>query len=212
VVLRTFAHANVEQLAAHCSKPVINALSDHEHPCQAMSDYFTLGEHLGSFDQARLGYLGDGNNVTHSLLLLGALLGADLRVATPAGYEPDPQVVRRARALHPRGEAGVWIGHDPRECLKGRNAVYTDIWASMGQESEAEQRARAFAAYRLDRSLLAQAEPGAKVMHCLPAHRGEEITDEVIDGPQSIVFDQAENRLHVQKAILIYLHRAFRKD
>ncbi|MCX7012583.1 MAG: ornithine carbamoyltransferase [Candidatus Sumerlaeota bacterium] len=205
VVMRTFAQSNVDQLAAHCSKPVINALSDYEHPCQALADFFTLNEHFGSLDSLRVAYVGDGNNVTHSLLLLGALLGVEMRVATPDGYAPAAAVVEQARRTHPRGAAGVWTGHDPLECVRGCDAVYTDVWASMGQEHEAAERARAFAGYQVNSALLARAKPGAKVMHCLPAHRGEEISDDAMDSPHSIVFDQAENRLHVQKAVMAYL-------
>ena len=209
VVARTFKQDTIDELAQRCWKPVINALSDREHPCQAMADFFTLQEQIGAFKDVCLGYVGDGNNVAHSLMLLGALVGAEVRVATPPGFEPDPQILARAQALHPCGSKGIVVWNDPQKALSGCNAVYTDVWASMGQEEETERRAMVFAPYQLNAALLACAERGAKIMHCLPAHRGVEITDEVIDSPDSVVYEQAENRLHVQKAIMVRLFEDF---
>ncbi|OPZ16234.1 MAG: Ornithine carbamoyltransferase [candidate division BRC1 bacterium ADurb.BinA364] len=207
ICARTFSHATVEGLAAHCSIPVVNALCDREHPCQALADFLTLREHFGSLDGLRLAYVGDGNNVAHSLMLLAALTGVSIRICTPKGYEPDPKIAAEARARHPRGPKSVWIGSNLEEGLAGSRAVYTDVWASMGQEAEAAERARIFAPFQVNMELLSMAEPNAKVMHCLPAHRGEEITSEALDSPNSIVLDQAENRLHAQKAVLAILHR-----
>ncbi len=172
-----------------------------------MADFLTLIEHFGDYEEVRLCFIGDGNNVAHSLLLLGALVGAEVRFVGPEGYQPCPNVVARAKALHPKGEQGIWTGSDPKEALAGCNALYTDVWASMGQEDEAKERAKSFEPYQLNAEMAALAEPGAKIMHDLPAHRGEEITDEVMDGPNAIIFDQAENRLHAQKAIMVYLHQ-----
>lgn len=202
IVARTFSHAVVEELAARGSVPVINALSDHEHPCQALADYLTVLEHLGRLEGITLAFVGDGNNVYHSLALMGALLGVNVRLACPAGYEGNSAVVARARELAEGTGARIGVTHDPREAVAGADVVYTDVWASMGQEAEAASRAQVFAPYRVDPALLEIAGPRALVMHCLPAHRGEEITSEVVDGPRSIVLDQSENRLHAQKALL----------
>lgn len=212
IMARVFKQSTIDELAQFSSKPVINALSDVEHPCQAMTDLFTLREHLGSLDTACLGYVGDGNNVTHSLMLLCSILGVRMSVVTPEGFEPREEIVKRAMALHPLGGRGITVSNDIREALADCDAVYTDVWASMGQEDEAEARARVFAPYQVNARLMGCTKPGAKVMHCLPAHRGQEITDEVIDGPGSIVYDQAENRLHVQKAIMVYLFEQSRND
>lgn len=198
IAARTFAHATVEALARHAGVPVINALSDHEHPCQALADVFTLWERGLDLARLQVAWLGDGNNVCHSLLLVAALWGTEVRVACPPGYEPAPAVVAAARARGGR----VRITHDVREAAEGAEVLYTDVWVSMGQEAEREARLERFQRYQLNRRVLELAAPGALVMHCLPAHRGEEITDEVLDGPRSIVLDQAENRLHVQKALL----------
>jgi ornithine carbamoyltransferase len=205
IILRTFAQATIEGMAKYASVPVINALSDLEHPCQAMADYFTLQNHFGDLRNLFLAYVGDGNNVAHSLLLTAACLGSNIRIATPKGYEPNPEIVSDARMLARKTGATIEILSDPYEAVAGADAVYTDAWASMGQEHEAEKRARIFPPYQLNQALTAAAAPHAVFMHCLPARRGEEITDEVIDSERSVVFDQAENRLHVQKAILYLL-------
>ena len=201
IAARAFRHATVEELARHAGVPVINALSDREHPCQALADFFTLWERGQELDKFRLAWIGDGNNVCHSLLLLAGLVGAEIVCACPAGYEPDPGVAARARELGARVE----VIPDPREAATGADALYTDVWISMGQEAEQETRRRAFRGYQVNEDLLAFARVGAVVMHCLPAHRGEEISEETLDGPHSVVFDQAENRLHLQKALLLTL-------
>jgi ornithine carbamoyltransferase len=205
VVLRTFAHETIEEFARCSSVPVVNGLSDYSHPCQGLADLFTLRERKGELREAVLAYVGDGNNVCHSLLFGAALSGLTLRVATPPGYEPLPRARARAAEAARHTSASIEIGNDPVEAVRGADAVYTDVWTSMGQEQEYERRRRAFQGYQVNASLLAHAKADAIVMHDLPAHRGEEITDEVIDGPQSAVFDQAENRLHVQKAVLRWL-------
>jgi ornithine carbamoyltransferase len=205
IVLRTFSQETIQGMAEHASVPVINALSDLEHPCQALADYFTLQSHFGDLRNLSLAYVGDGNNVAHSLLLTSACLGSDIRIATPKGYEPNAEIVRDARRFARQTGATIEILCDPYEAVAGADAIYTDAWASMGQEHEAEKRARIFPPYQLNQALAAAASPHAVFMHCLPAQRGAEITDEVIDSARSVVFDQAENRLHVQKAILYLL-------
>jgi ornithine carbamoyltransferase len=205
IVARVFEHGVLEELAENSSIPVINALSDRCHPCQAFADFFTLEERFGSLRGLKVAYLGDGNNVCHSLLTVGARLGAHIRVATPAGYEPDPAVVSEARRSARENRGKIEILRSPEEAVTGAQAIYTDVWASMGQENEAAQREAIFARYQVNQRLFAQAEANAVFMHCLPAHRGSEVAAEVIDSPQSIVFDQSENRLHVQKAILLTL-------
>jgi len=177
------------------------------HPCQALADLFTIKERLGGFAGRKLAYLGDGNNVAHSLLIGGAMVGLDVFIASPPGYEPKAQIVEEARRLASSTGARIMVGNDPREAAQEADVLYTDVWASMGQEAEAEARRRVFAPYQLNAEVLSWAKPGALVMHCLPAHRGEEIADEVIDGPNSVVWDQAENRLHTQKALLLLLLR-----
>jgi ornithine carbamoyltransferase len=201
IAARTFAQATVDALARHAGIPVVNGLSDHEHPCQALADFFTLWERRGHLRGLRLAWVGDGNNVCHSLILLAARLGVEMAVAAPQGYEPDAQVLETARSWGGR----VSVTADVPEAVHGADAVYTDTWVSMGQESERERRLEAFSRYQVNERVVALARPDAVVMHCLPAHRGEEITDAVLDGPQSIVLDQAENRLHVQKAVLLRL-------
>jgi ornithine carbamoyltransferase len=201
IAARVFAHRTVEALGRHATIPVINALSDHEHPCQALADYFTVWERGIDLDRMRLAWIGDGNNVCHSILLMGALLGTDLVVACPPGYEPDAAVQARVRALGGR----LAVTTDAREAATGADVLYTDVWTSMGQEAERIQRQEAFARYQLNETLVGFARPSVLVMHCLPAHRGEEITDGVLDGPHSVVLDQAENRLHAQKAIILDL-------
>ena len=201
IAARVYAHATVEGLARHATIPVINALSDFEHPCQALADFFTLWERGMDLGKLRLAWIGDGNNVCHSLILAGALVGSSMVVACPPGYEPDAGVVARVRALGGRLD----ITTDARDAATGADVLYTDVWVSMGQEAEREQRQEAFARYQLSERLLGFAKPSALVMHCLPAHRGEEITEDVLDGPRSIVLDQAENRLHAQKAVIFEL-------
>jgi ornithine carbamoyltransferase len=203
IVARVFLHSDVADLAASASVPVVNALSDREHPCQILADLLTLYERRGSLHGLRLAYVGDGNNVAHSLALAAPALGIELRFACPDGYEPDPVIMDEALAGGPKG--AIELFRDPREAVRGADAVYTDAWYSMGQESEGDMRAPIFRPYQLNRELLALAAPGAVAMHCLPAHRNQEITDDVMDGPASVVYDQAENRLHVQKALLLRL-------
>ncbi|MGA2991057.1 MAG: ornithine carbamoyltransferase [Candidatus Korobacteraceae bacterium] len=205
MVLRTFAHATMAGMAEHASIPVINALSDHEHPCQAFADFFTVQEKFGELNKVKLAYVGDGNNVAHSLLLAAATLGGNISVATPKGYEPSAEVVAKAKQIAQLTGATLEITHDPAQAVAGAKAVYTDVWASMGQEDEAELRRAIFARYQVNRKLMSLAAGNAVFMHCLPAHRGDEVTADVIDSPVSVVFDQAENRLHVQKAILVVL-------
>ena len=197
-ILRTFAHETMEEFARYSAIPIVNGLSDLEHPCQALSDLFTLAEAKGPLRNLTLTYVGDGNNVANALVLCAAKTGLRLRIACPEGYEPDPRYL----ALAHEEEAHLTVVHDPVVAVQGADAVYTDVWASMGQEAEYERRRRAFHGYQVNAELLAHAKPEAIVLHDLPAHRGEEITDDVMDGPQSVVFTQAENRTHMQKAIL----------
>lgn len=208
LAIRTFAQADLESYAHWATIPVINALTDLEHPCQALADFLTLQEAFGSSpaDLAglTLAYVGDGNNVAHSLMICGALLGVNVRIGCPEGFAPDPAVLERARALA-NGGAQISVVHDPLEAARGAQALYTDVWASMGQEEEQAERERAFAGWCLDEALLSEADPRAIVLHCLPAHRGEEISSGVIEGNASRVFDQAENRLHAQQALLATL-------
>jgi ornithine carbamoyltransferase len=205
VALRTFSHATAEEFARYSSVPVINGLSELFHPCQSLTDFFTLHEVVGDLRRARLSFVGDGNNVAHSLMLCGALVGANVAVATPEAYPPRAELVARAREIAAGTGARIEVGHDPVAAVKNAHAVYTDVWASMGFEHEVEERARVFTPYRVTSELMARAGPDAVFMHCLPAHRGEEVTEEVIESPQSVVFDQAENRLHIAKAILMSL-------
>jgi ornithine carbamoyltransferase len=205
VVLRTFAHETIVEMARHTCIPVINALSDLEHPCQAFADFFTLEERFGDLSQIHMAYVGDGNNVAHSLMLAAAALGTSISVATPEGYGPSPEMVAAAKRIGRTTGAIIDITHDAVKAVTGADAIYTDVWASMGQEDEAAERAKIFAPYQVNDELFAYAAPHAHFMHCLPAHRGEEVTASVIDSPRSIVFDQAENRMHIQKAILLML-------
>jgi ornithine carbamoyltransferase len=205
MVARVFAQATLDELAENASVPVINALSDEFHPCQALADFFTLDEHFGAVRGLKFAYVGDGNNMCHSLLLTGARLGAHVRVATPEGFAPEPAVVAEARRAARESRGKIELLRDPAEAVAGAQVVYTDVWASMGQEDEAEGRQRIFEPYQVNETLMALAAPDAVFLHCLPAHRGLEVTDAVIDSPRSIVYDQAENRLHVQKAILLTL-------
>ncbi len=205
IVARVFSQEALETLAAYATVPVINALSDEYHPCQALSDYFTLEEKFGSARGLKLAYVGDGNNVCHSLMVAGARVGAHVRIGTPAGYEPDAEILAAARRDALATEGSIELFRAPEEAVAGAQAVYTDVWASMGQESEAEARAKIFAPYQVNARLMSQAAPDAVFLHCLPAHRGSEVTDEVMESPRSVIFDEAENRLHVQKAILLML-------
>ena len=205
IVLRTFEQERLEALAGAASVPVVNALSDFEHPCQALADLLTIEEHLGVLAGRVLTYVGDGNNVAHSLLLAGAKAAMKVRVATPVGFEPIPQVVERAEEIAAETGGSIEVGTDPVVAAAGAHVLYTDVWASMGQEAEAEERALIFRPYQLNETLIDEADAGVLVMHCLPAHRGEEISDRAIDGDRSVVFDQAEDRLHTQKALLVFL-------
>jgi ornithine carbamoyltransferase len=205
IVARTFSQETIDGLADWSGIPVVNALSDLYHPCQALADVFTLKEHFGHLRHLKLAFVGDGNNVAHSLLLCGSRLGINCSIATPAGYEPNARIVEQAEAFAAESGADIEITNDPVAAMRGANAVYTDVWASMGQESEAQERRRLFAPYQVNAELLAAAEKDAVFMHCLPAKRGLEVTDEVVESAQSVVFDQAENRLHVQKALLLTL-------
>jgi ornithine carbamoyltransferase len=201
VAARVFSHRTLEQLAEHASIPVISGLSDLEHPCQALADFFTLWERGMDLAKLRLGWVGDGNNVCNSLLLLGSMLGTSAVVATPPGYEPDARVLEECRRLGGR----IRLTTEAPEAIENADVIYTDTWISMGQEGDREQRLEAFQRYQVNDRLLAFAPGNALVMHCLPAHRGEEITDAVLDGPRSLILEQAENRLHAQKAIILNL-------
>jgi len=205
IVLRTFSHAVVEEMATYAGVPVINALSELEHPCQALADFFTLQEHFGDLSKIHFAYVGDGNNMAHSLLLAGASVGAKVSIATPEAYALNPVIVTMANAIAEETKATLRILTDPRKAVVGADAVYTDAWASMGDEHEAAERAAIFSPYQVNASLMQLAKSNARFMHCLPAHRGQEVTDQVIDSVNSVVFDQAENRLHIQKAILVWL-------
>jgi len=204
LAIRTFAQADLEHYAQAATIPVVNALTDLEHPCQALADYLTLQENFGRLEGLTLAYVGDGNNVAHSLLLSGALLGVNVRIACPVGFEPAAAVLAQARALAGH-RCCLEVVADPRAAVTGAQAIYTDVWASMGQEQEQQDREKAFRGFCLNQELLNAADPAAIVLHCLPAHRGEEISAEVLEGPASRVFDQAENRLHAQQALLATL-------
>jgi ornithine carbamoyltransferase len=205
IVLRTFEQERLEVLASAATVPVVNSLSDFEHPCQCLADLQTVREWRGELGGLVMTYLGDGNNVAHSLLLGGTRSGMIVRVSTPPGFEPIPQVVQRAKEIASQAGGGVEIITDPKAAASGADVLYTDVWASMGQEAEADERALVFPAYQLNQALVDAASDDVVVLHCLPAHRGQEITDEVIDGPRSAAWDQAENRLHSQKALLLWL-------
>ncbi len=205
IVIRTFEHAIVTEMAQFANIPVVNALTDLEHPCQALADYQTLEEKFGDVRKIKLAFVGDGNNVAHSLMLTAACLGSWIDIATPKGYEPSKEILKQARAIARTTGAKIEVTNDPLQAVGGADAVYTDVWASMGQESEAEQRRKLFLPYQVNEDLMSHAKPFALFMHCLPAHRGDEVTNEVIESPCSVVFDQAENRLHAQKSILLIL-------
>ena len=205
IVLRTYAHDTITEMAAHARVPVINALSDFEHPCQALADFMTLEEHFGTVKKLNFTYVGDGNNVCHSLMMAGAQLGANVTVATPRGYSPDIEIVTRAREIAAENECEIRLTQDPMAGAEDADAVYTDVCVSMGFEHESTKRAPIFRPFQVNEAMMARAKSSAVVRHCLPARRGAEVTDAVLDGPQSIVFDQAENRMHAQKALLLLL-------
>lgn len=202
IMIRTFAQATAEELARHASVPVINGLTDLHHPCQALADLFTIREKRGDLKGLKFSYVGDGNNMAHSLIEACVKAGMHISLACPPGYEPDAGIMREAKLAAVQTGSEVRLSNDPGKAVTNADIVYTDVWASMGQESEHAKRVNAFRGYQVDEKLMKLADPKALVMHCLPAHRGEEIAAEVIDGPQSAVFDQAENRLHTQKAVL----------
>ena len=205
IVARTFSQVTIDELARWSSVPVINALSDVYHPCQALADVFTLREHFTDLAGLKLAFIGDGNNVAHSLMLTATRLGVSVGVASPPGYEPKAEITKLAAALAEAAGTRVTVSNDAAEVLAEADAVYTDVWASMGQEGQKSQRLKDFGPYQVDEKLMAMAKPEAVFMHCLPAKRGEEVADSVIESPRSVVFDQAENRLHTQKALLLML-------
>ena len=202
IMIRTYSHADVEELAEYADIPVINGLTDDYHPTQIIADLITIQEHKGKLEGIKFAYVGDGNNMTHSLMIGCAKVGMDVTVACPDGYMPNPEIVALAQSYAAESGGSVTVIHDPKEAVKGVDVVYTDTWASMGQEAEKEIRKKAFAGYQVDDAMMALAKPDAIFMHCLPAYRGMEVTDEVIESPQSVVFDEAENRLHAHKAIM----------
>ncbi len=202
---RAYEHEMVMELAKHATVPVINGLDNFEHPCQIMADLLTVKEHLGRLKGVKMAYVGDGNNVCNSLMLGCAMVGMDLACGCPKGYEPDPGVIEKAMEIAGRNGCHLTLVEDPMEAARGANVVYTDVWVSMGQEEEQKLREKIFKPYQVNSRLMSVADPKAIVMHCLPAHRGMEITDEVIDSERSVVLDQAENRLHAQKAIMVAL-------
>ncbi len=205
IMIRTFAHQIVVDMAQFASIPIINGLTDYSHPCQAMADYLTIIECKGTAKGKKIAYIGDGNNVAHSLMFAGAQLGANVWVATPVGYEPKEEAIEWSRKRGAQTGGACNITHDPAEAAKDADVIYTDVWASMGQESEAEARRKIFLPYQVNGALFAKAKPDCLFMHCLPAHRGDEVTDEVIDSKNSVVFQEAENRLHAQKAVMVEL-------
>lgn len=205
IMIRTYAHDIAERMAEYASIPIINGLTDYSHPCQAMADYLTIQELKGEVAGLKVAYVGDGNNVCHSLMFAGAQLGAHVWVATPPGYEPKPETVEWALQRGAKTGGTCTLTHDPVEAVSTADVVYTDVWASMGQEAEAQERRKVFVPYQVNSDLFRHAKFDALFMHCLPAHRGDEVTDEVIDSPHSVVYQQAENRLHAQKAILLEL-------
>lgn len=211
VVMRTFSHELIVEFASYFGKPVINGLSDLEHPCQALTDFFTASEILGDLKDKKICFVGDGNNVLNSLLVTAARLGAHLTYATPKSYRPDEKILRLAASEAKKTKAKLIAVNDPKKAVSGAHIIYTDVWVSMGEEDKVGKKP-AFKGFQINRVLLKKADKNVKVMHCLPAHRGEEITNDVIEGKHSIVFDQAENRLHVQKAILLYLLRISRSN
>ncbi|MBX5437653.1 MAG: ornithine carbamoyltransferase [Alicyclobacillaceae bacterium] len=205
IMIRTYAHSIVQELARHATVPVINGLTDEHHPCQALADALTIWEHKGTLQGVTVCYVGDGNNMANSWLQLAPKLGMNIRVASPAGYLPPSEIVEQAKKWAVANRTQVLVTTDPVRAIEGADVVYTDVWASMGDEAEAEERRKVFADYQVNEELVRYAKPDYVFMHCLPAHRGEEVAADIIDGPHSIIFDQAENRLHVQKAILAAL-------
>ncbi len=205
IMIRTFKQSDVEDLAKYGSIPVINGLTDDYHPCQALADVQTIYERKGTLENVKLTFVGDGNNVAASLLIICAKLGMHISVASPKGYEPDPEVVQKVLSYAKESGSIVEITNDPYKAVENADAIYTDVWASMGQESQFDEKSKSFSAYQVNEKLMAAAKPDAVFLHCLPAHRGEEVTEEVIDGPKSVVFDEAENRLHAQKAVMVLL-------
>lgn len=205
LVARTFKHSDLKELAWYAKVPVINGLSDRAHPCQALSDIFTIKEKLGAFEGVTLSYIGDGNNVLNSLMCAAAKVGISMKIATPKGYEPLKEVAEAARSFARSSGVRLEFSNDPAKAAAGANILYTDVWVSMGQEKEAARRKKAFRAFQINERMMKLASPNCLVMHCLPAHRGEEITDAVLDSKNSVVYDQAENRMHVEKAILLKL-------
>lgn len=205
IMIRTYSHDEVLELAKYADIPVINGLTDLLHPCQVLADLMTIKEHKGQLAGLKMTYVGDGNNMAHSLMYGGAKMGMDVVIASPAGYVPDERVTTQAKAVAAETEGSITVTGDIKEAAKDADVIYTDVWASMGQEQEAAERRKVFAGYQVNKELLQLAKSDVIVLHCLPAHRGEEITDEVIDGPHSVVFDEAENRLHAQKAIMALL-------
>lgn len=208
VMARVFEHQKVVDLAAHCTHPVINGLSDLEHPCQALADLYTVIEKKGHLKGLKLAFIGDGNNVAHSLMLLCATVGMDFAIGCPAGYEPDSAVLEQACKIAEATKCSVETFNDPITAVTGADVIYTDVWASMGQEAETKEREEVFAPFQVNSTLMSKANSDAIFEHCLPAHRGSEVTNEVVESPQSVVFDEAENRLHIQKAIMAVLGAA----
>ena len=205
LVARTYKHADVEDLATHATVPVINGLSDYAHPCQALSDIFTIKEKFGTFKGITLSYIGDANNVLNSLMCASAKVGLNIKIATPKGYEPDKKAVDAAKKCAASSGNNMEFSHDPKFVAKGADIIYTDVWVSMGQEKEAKKRMKDFKGFQINDGIMKLTNKNCLVMHCLPAHRGDEITDSVIDSKNSVVYDQAENRMHIQKAILLKL-------
>ncbi len=207
IVARTYHHEDVKDLAKFATVPVINGLSDMAHPCQALSDIFTIKEKLGTFKDTQLGYVGDGNNVLNSLMCAAAKVGLNIKIATPKGYEPKEKIVKLAKSFSRESGSMIEISNDPKAAARGSDAIYTDVWVSMGQEKEYKKRVNAFKFFQVNDKLVRLANKGCIIMHCLPAHRGQEITDSVLDSEGSVVYDQAENRMHAEKAILLKLLR-----
>lgn len=205
IMIRTYLQSDVEDLAKYGSIPVINGLTDDFHPCQALADIQTIYEHKGTLENTKLAFVGDGNNVAASLLIICAKLGMHVSVASPKGFEPNPEVLQNVLSYAQESGSTVTVTNDPFEAVAGADAVYTDVWASMGQESQFKEKSKSFMEYQVNSKLMAAANKDAVFLHCLPAHRGEEVTEDVIDGPQSVVFDEAENRLHAQKAVMVLL-------